>query len=97
MKEGVAEKKVPGGKFVRVKAYLTNECKVTNIVIEGDFFAYPPDAVDELGHRVRGAFMKDALSVSRDVLKGISFGGVDSETLLTLIEAALQKACGDGE
>ncbi len=97
MNEGVAEKKVPGGKFVRVKAYLTDECKVTDIVIEGDFFAYPPDAVDELGDRVRGVFMKDALSVSRDALRGINFGGIDSETLLTLIEAALQKACGDGE
>lgn len=97
MREGVAEKKVPGGKFVRVKAYLTDECRLADLVIEGDFFAYPPDAIDELGDKVRGEPITDALSTVREALEGVALGGVDAGTLQELVEKAFMRACGDGE
>ena len=97
MREDVAERKVPGGKFVRVRAYLTDECRFTDLVVEGDFFAYPPETIDELGEAVRGKSLAEALVALDNVLEGVSLGGVDAEALRELVEEAFRKACGDGE
>ena len=96
MREGVAERKVPGGKFVRVRAYLTDDCSFTDLVVEGDFFAYPPDAIDGLAERVRGKALAESLKAIDEALKGISLGGLDARTIRSLVEESFRKACGDG-
>lgn len=97
MAEGVAEVKVPGGKFVRVRARLTSDCVFTDLVVEGDFFAHPPEAIDGLGGRVRGKSLAEALAPLDESLEGASLGGVDAGTIKELVVKAFRKACGDGE
>lgn len=97
MREGVAERKVPGGKFVRVRTQLTDECVFADLTVEGDFFAYPPDIIDGLGDRVKGRSLSDALKALDHALEGVILGGVDSGILQELVKEAFGKACGDGK
>lgn len=97
MRESLAERKVSGGKFVRVKVYLTDECVFTDLVVEGDFFAYPSDVIDELSKGVKGKTLDNALKAVAGALKGVSLGGIDVDVLLDLVEKAFQKACNDGK
>lgn len=97
MRTGMAEKKVPGGKFVRVRAKLSDDCLFQDLVVEGDFFAYPSDAVDGLGETVRGKSLAEALAAIDSALSGVALGGVDVAALKGLIEEAFRKACRDGE
>ncbi len=52
-----AVRKVPGGKTVKVEVQVEGG-RIKKVVISGDFFAYPPEAVEELERALEGVIAK---------------------------------------
>jgi hypothetical protein len=49
------------GKTVKVDIVIGDECRIIDITISGDFFAYPEDSIERLESRLKGC--KDELCV----------------------------------
>jgi hypothetical protein len=71
-----AEKKVPGGKLLRVTVE-TDEymSKIVNIMFTGDFYMYPEEEIHSLENKLKGS------QIDEDNLKEIITGFFDSETI----------------
>lgn len=80
-----------GGGLVRIHVKVVNDV-LEQIVITGDFFAYPPTAVLDLESYIKHTPVD---SVREEILEffrmsGASIHGIDPETLATLIEKCLR-------
>lgn len=58
------ERKVPGGKLLRVKAECADGT-VSKVLIEGDFFLYPEEGLQKLEQALLGAEPTDRAEVER--------------------------------
>ncbi len=88
MSWGSALRKVRGGKTVKVEVRV-EEGVIREVVISGDFFAYPPEAIEELERALVGASVEEAASVVRSFKGRVQVVGAslkDFEELL--VEAA---------
>jgi lipoate---protein ligase len=86
--------KVPGGKLLKISlSFDETTHKIKDIMISGDFFAYPEESIEDLEqvlkervldakelHDVIGSFIKD---------HDVEFIGVDASTLTDAILEAL--------
>ncbi|MEM4488507.1 MAG: ABC transporter substrate-binding protein [Desulfurococcaceae archaeon] len=78
-------------KTVKLELLLDSECRIENMSISGDFFAYPEDAVELLEQSIRGC--KSAECVER-AFGGISiatFLGIDIDDLKTKVIMAIER------
>lgn len=73
-------KRVKGGKTLKIDVDIESGI-IRNIVISGDFFAYPPEKLEELEEMLKGVSLSEAINIIdkyRDnlVLIGISFNDI---------------------
>ncbi len=89
-----ADYKVPGGKLLRVTLELdesTDPAKIASIVLNGDFFMHPEEAIEELESRlVNVPLVVEAL---QDVVQAffdtdVEVIGADVESIVHVILAA---------
>ncbi|MCD6278819.1 MAG: hypothetical protein J7J11_03960 [Desulfurococcales archaeon] len=89
--------KEKGGKYVSIEVEVNGECVVKNARITGDFFAYPPEAVDNIekylaGKKVTPSLIEDMQTLVNNVV----LAGVSRDRFQNLLTSALEevmKAC----
>jgi hypothetical protein len=86
--------KVHGGKMVRAKVDAI-ENRLKNIVITGDFFAYPEDIIENIENSLLGSIVEfDAITKKIESiikLKNATLLGVKSEHLAEVIVNAMEE------
>jgi lipoate-protein ligase A len=87
------EFKTPGGKLVQVDFDLEDE-RLTNVVVSGDFFLYPEEAIAPITAAVEGSpadlGRADRVAAIQAVLgPGVEWLGSSPDALATAIERAL--------
>jgi len=84
--------KEKGGKYISIEVSATQDCIITHVSITGDFFAFPPEAIDEVEEYLRGK--KAAKSLIDSIKRMIStseFAGVSRERFLDLLAHVLEE------
>ena len=85
--------KTPGGKLVQVDFDLEDE-RLRNVVVSGDFFLYPEDALEGITAAVEGSPADLSLAARADAIQaaipaGVEWLGSSPHALATAIERAL--------
>ncbi|MFT4036745.1 MAG: biotin--protein ligase [Thermomicrobiales bacterium] len=87
--------KVPGGKLVAVEFAVT-EGRLTDVVVTGDFFLYPEEALPVLPASLEGAPITAgraalAARVAAGLPSGVELVGASPEALAIAVERALHQ------
>ena len=89
-----------GGKYVNVEARITEDCRIEYVRITGDFFAYPPEVVDEIEEYLRGKELTETLIKNiEQLIDRVEFAGINKRGFLNLLFDALKeasKSCREG-
>jgi len=88
-------KRVAGGKTLKIDAKICSGV-IEEIVISGDFFAYPEELVDEMEHKLRGRRAGEIREILESYRGLIEFAGVSLEDIAELIMEILAE-CGRSE
>jgi len=89
--------KEKGGKYVSIEVGTDKYCTINNARITGDFFAFPPEVIDEIekylkGRRVTRSLIETIMSlINSAVLLGVSREKFQS--LLINVLEEVSKAC----
>lgn len=86
--------KVPGGKLLKISlSFDETTCRIDDIMISGDFFAYPEESIEELEQVLKEKILdkKEIQEVIGLFIKdhNVEFIGVDASTLTDAILEAL--------
>lgn len=89
--------KTPGGKLVRVD-FDVDDGRLANVVVSGDFFLYPEEAIDDIRGALEGASASLtetdlAITVASALPAGVEWLGSSPAALATAVRRALM----DGE
>ena len=90
----VKSMKVPGGKLLEIQLdYDPNECRVVKLYITGDYFAYPPEKIDEAEKSIESRPLAlDLLDIVRDKLSYTTLYGVTVDNIVELLRGAIEEA-----
>ena len=85
--------KTPGGKLVQVDFDVVDE-QLRNVVVSGDFFLYPEEALAPITAAVEGSSAEMTLSERASAIRaaiapGVEWLGSSPEALATAVERAL--------
>ena len=84
--------KEKGGKYVSIEVSATKDCIITHVSITGDFFAFPPEAIDEVEKCLRGKkAAKSLIDSIKRVISTAEFAGVSRERFLDLLAHVLEE------
>lgn len=81
----------PGGKTLIIEVIIENN-KIKELMISGDFFAYPEDRIDELEEKTRNLPIQQALEVINKNLRAVKLLGITPEDIVEGIRQALRNA-----
>jgi hypothetical protein len=86
-----------GMKTVYIDATIdTNECRITQIQISGDFFLYPPESLDELEERLKGCNSEECIySVVDEFAEKTTAIGLDYDSLKAALAEILSDVCSE--
>ncbi len=79
--------KVPGGKLLRIKAEI-QDGKIDKVMILGDFFVHPEDAIEEIEKSLYGCPLNknDILErINRIISRGVSIIGFSAEDVAEVL------------
>ncbi len=79
-----AYRKIRGGKSIRVELEV-EECCIREIIISGDFFAYPETVIEELEEALRGKSISDVGKIIDSFRRRSQLVGVDWGDILDII------------
>ncbi len=83
-------KKTPGGKTLKIDITInSDEDKIIDIVISGDFFAYPPEKLEELEKKLKNKLVEDALEIIDEYRNKINLIGTNLQDVKELINQAI--------
>ncbi len=72
----------------------TSDCRIVQIKISGDFFLYPPEALDELEERLKMCNSEECIySVVNKFAEKTTAIGLDCNALKTVLTEILSNAC----
>lgn len=85
-----AEYKIPGGKLLACTVETQND-KITELKISGDFFMHPEDSIIDLEKAILGSMVSDYPNKIRGFFKktNISLIGVAEDDFINVIQLAL--------
>lgn len=88
--------KVPGGKLVAVE-FAVIDGALHDVVVTGDFFLYPEEALPVLSFAIEGAAVSDdrdalAARIAAAIPDNVELVGVNPEALAIAVERALHPA-----
>jgi len=81
-------KRVKGGKTLKIDLDIESGI-IRDIIISGDFFAYPMEAVDELENMLRGASVSDAIEIINYFRDRVVFIGLTIDDIIDLLRKIL--------
>lgn len=85
-----ASKKVKEGKMIKIELELEGNI-VKNAIISGDFFAYPPEIIEEMEAKVQGCELSKVLEVIEHYRDRVKLVGVKFDDLKELIRTIVEK------
>jgi len=88
------EYKEPKGKYLHLKLIVNDKCCIDDIVITGDFFAYPPENIDKLSLMLKGLTLlniDDLMERVEDIIKNTEIIGINSRVFKELILGLLKE------
>lgn len=80
-------------KTAKLDITLSDECRVEDITISGDFFAYPEDSIERLESRIRGCGSRECIEEAFSELSGAVVLGVDVNDLKEKVISILENYC----
>ncbi len=88
--------KEKGGKYLSISLSITENCIIKDVIIAGDFFAYPPEAIDELQTSLvgRGICSSNILELISNILRSCEVIGIKSEVIYKILNELLIEGCG---
>ena len=89
MKKASVLKKIKGGKTVKIDVEI-DDGKIHNIVISGDFFVYPQEALEELENKLKGCSLNKAKSILKEYAEKITVLGFTLDDVAELLEKAFK-------
>lgn len=78
-------------KTAKVELLLDSECRVENLSISGDFFAYPEEAVELLEKSVKGCKGAECVERAFNSASSATFLGIDIDDLKAKVIAVIEK------
>ena len=78
-------------KTVKLDVTLSDDCRVEDIVISGDFFAYPEDTIERLEGLIRGCEDPHCIERAFNTISPSTILGVDVEKLKLKVIEILEK------
>ena len=84
-----ASKKIKGGKMIKVELEVVKNV-IKRMVISGDFFAYPPEAIEEIERSVEGHVVDDVIRIIDCYKNRVKFVGVDFNDLKELLVSIIE-------
>ena len=88
-------RRVSGGKTLEVLVEVDGECCVKRVVVGGDFFAFPEDAIDRVEEGLVGCCgVGCVVERARSMLEGVELVGVDAESIVSVLRECYGRLCG---
>lgn len=85
-------KRTSMGKTLKVDVIIgVSEGKIVKMIISGDFFAYPPEALEELELEIRGKTVEEALKVIDRYGGRVKLVGASLQDVKQLIRQAVSQ------
>jgi len=84
-------KRTAGGKTLELTVEL-EEGVLKKLVISGDFFAYPPERIDELEREAEGLTVREAIELVRSARNSLTIVGADLDDITEILER-LEEEC----
>mgnify|MGYP000241628783 CR=1 FL=1 len=81
-------KRVKGGKTLKIDLEIESGI-IKDIIISGDFFAYPMEAVEELENMLKGVNVSDAIDIINCFRDRIVFIGLTIDDIIDLLRKIL--------
>jgi len=81
-------KRVKGGKTLKIDLEIESGI-IKDIIISGDFFAYPMEAVEELENMLKGVNVSDAIEIINCFRDRIVFIGLTIDDIIDLLRKIL--------
>lgn len=85
-----AYKKIPGGKSVKVDVELGDDMVIRDIVISGDFFAYPEEELERLEEALKGRRVTEAPEIIMGFRGRVTLLGAGLEDIIELIKRIME-------
>lgn len=87
--------KKPQGKLLNLVVRVSNDCIIKDLVVSGDFFAYPPENIDELQSRIKGfnVCSEEILKQVIKVLSNTALAGLELSDFLSTLREVLNEGC----
>jgi len=77
-------RKAPGGKTVKVDLTVVNDL-IINVVISGDFFLYPEEAIHDIEASIRNRTLNDAIKELNRFKGSVEFLGTSMDDIINLV------------
>lgn len=77
-------KRIRGGKTLKIDLELKGD-RIVDIVISGDFFAHPEEAIDELERELKGSSIDDITFIVNKFRDRIELVGLSIDDILELL------------
>ncbi len=78
-------------KVFSVYLEVDESCKVFKLVISGDFFAFPPELLDEAESKASGVNLEGAAEVVGEYLERVTLVGVSRARALEVLRRAVEE------
>ena len=78
-------------KVFSVYLEVDSSCRVSRLVISGDFFAFPPELLDEAESRASGATLEEVVEVVGGYLGRVVLVGVSRSRALEVFRRAVEE------
>jgi hypothetical protein len=82
------------GKTVKIDLVLSDDCRVQEIIISGDFFIYPEESLEGLEERLKGCGEPACIEEAFKTLESSTLLGVNLEDVKRRIAEAVEKCTG---
>lgn len=83
------ESKIEGGKLIKIWV-KTDDGKISEIKICGDFFMHPEDAIEKLEQKLVNARGDEVSSIVNETLENTQLFGINTQSLTKIILEALK-------
>ncbi|RLG74087.1 MAG: hypothetical protein DRO14_06070 [Thermoprotei archaeon] len=84
--------KEKSGKYISIEIGASQDCVISHVSITGDFFAFPPEVIDEVEKYLRGKkAAKSLIDSIRLLVSTVEFAGVSREKFLDLLAHVLEE------
>jgi hypothetical protein len=84
------------GKTVKLDVALSDQCEIVNVVVSGDFFAYPEDAIEKLEDKLRYCNSRECIENAFEALREAVVLRVDVKDLENKLVELVEK-CRSGQ